>query len=179
MTATEPEAVLGYLGDGASSSADFHCGMNFAAVWRSPVVYFCQNNQWAISGSFDRQTASGSVAVKAKDYGMPGVRVDGNDVFAVYRETKNALAQARAGKGPTLIEALTYRLLGHSSSDDPGRYRDAEEVKRWVKDQDVHARALLDNLAGRDDLAARLKELSYIEWITAPSIRSSRTLPER
>ncbi len=129
----EQSAVLGFLGDGATSSSDFHCGLNFAGVWRSPVVFLCQNNQWAISVPFDKQTASDSIAVKADAYGMPGVRVDGNDVLAVYRETHKALGRARSGGGPTLIEALTYRRTGHSSSDDPTRYRSDEEVATWEK----------------------------------------------
>lgn len=123
--------AMGYLGDGATSESDFHAAMNFAGVWKAPVVFVCHNNQWAISVPVNRQTASESIAIKAKAYGFPGVRVDGNDVLAVYKAAREAVDRARAGGGPTLIEALTYRLLGHSSSDDPTRYRDAAEVERW------------------------------------------------
>ena len=123
--------AMGYLGDGATSEHDFHCALNFAGVWKAPVVFFCQNNQWAISVPFARQTAAKSIAAKAPAYGMPGVRVDGNDVLAVLTETAKAVERARAGGGPTLIEALTYRRLGHSSSDDPTRYREASEVAKW------------------------------------------------
>jgi pyruvate dehydrogenase E1 component alpha subunit len=129
--------VLGYLGDGATSANDFHCGMNFAAVYRSPCVLFCQNNQWAISVPISKQSASETLAQKGKAYGMPFVRVDGNDVLAVYAVTKDAVARARAGDGPTFVEAVTYRRLGHSSSDDPTRYRDEAEVKAWEKKDPV------------------------------------------
>ncbi len=129
--------VLGYLGDGATSANDFHSGMNFAAVYQSPCVLFCQNNQWAISVPISKQSASETLAQKGKAYGMPFVRVDGNDVLAVYSVTKEAVARARAGHGPTFIEAVTYRRLGHSSSDDPTRYRDEAEVKAWEKKDPV------------------------------------------
>jgi pyruvate dehydrogenase E1 component alpha subunit len=125
--------VGGYLGDGATSEADFHAGMNFAAVWKAPVVFVCQNNQWAISVPVSKQTASETIAVKATAYGMPGVRVDGNDVLACYVAAKAAVDRARAGAGPTFLECLTYRLGGHSSSDDPTRYRDEREAKVWEK----------------------------------------------
>ncbi len=125
--------VLGYLGDGATSEHDFHVGMTFAGVWKAPVVLFCQNNQWAISVPVRQQTASPTIAVKARGYGMPGVRVDGNDLLAVVAATRAAVERARAGHGPTFIEALTYRRQGHSSSDDPTRYRDAAEVEEWER----------------------------------------------
>jgi pyruvate dehydrogenase E1 component alpha subunit/2-oxoisovalerate dehydrogenase E1 component alpha subunit len=125
--------VGGYMGDGATSEADFHAGLNFAAVWKSPVVFVCQNNQWAISVPVTKQTASETIAVKARAYGMPGVRVDGNDVLACYVATKAAVDRARAGAGPTFIECLTYRLGGHSSSDDPTKYRDEREAQAWER----------------------------------------------
>jgi pyruvate dehydrogenase E1 component alpha subunit/2-oxoisovalerate dehydrogenase E1 component alpha subunit len=124
---------MGYLGDGASSSADFHAAANFAGVFRLPVVFFCQNNQWAISVPLSRQTASESIAVKAQAYGFPGVRVDGNDLFAVIDATREAVERARRGDGPTLVEAVTFRMAGHSSSDDPTRYRDAALVAEWER----------------------------------------------
>jgi pyruvate dehydrogenase E1 component alpha subunit/2-oxoisovalerate dehydrogenase E1 component alpha subunit len=127
----EDTAVLAYLGDGATSSNDFHVSMNFAGVFKAPVIFVCQNNHWSISLPTDKQTASGSIAVKAKAYGFPGVKVDGNDVEAVYAATADAVARARAGGGPTLIEAETYRMGAHSSSDDPSRYRDQREVEVW------------------------------------------------
>jgi len=123
--------VCAYLGDGATSSAEFHYALNFAAVHAAPVVFLCQNNQWAISVPFRRQTATEGVAVKSVAYGMPGVRIDGNDVLAVHSAVAEAAARARAGDGPTLVECLTYRQGGHSSSDDPTRYRDEDEVETW------------------------------------------------
>jgi len=128
----EPVVSLTYFGDGATSEPDFHAALTFGAVHKVPCVFFCQNNQFAISVPFSRQTASDGIAVKAKAYGMPGVAVDGNDVLAVYSVTKEAVERARAGQGPTLIEAITYRLEGHSSSDDPARYRDEEVTRQWL-----------------------------------------------
>lgn len=123
--------AIGYMGDGATSEGDFHVALNFAGVWKTPVVFFCNNNQWAISVPFAKQTASGSIHVKARAYGFPGVRVDGNDVLGVFVATREAAERARAGEGPTLVEALTYRMQGHSSSDDPTRYRSQAEVDEW------------------------------------------------
>lgn len=122
---------LAYFGDGATSEGDFHGGMNFAGVFKTPTIFFCKNNQWAISVPIARQTASKTIAQKAQAYGFEGVRVDGNDLLAVYAATKAAADKARTGGGPTLIEALTYRMGPHSSSDDPTRYRATEEVDRW------------------------------------------------
>lgn len=124
-------AVLACFGDGGSSTGDFHAAMNFAGVFRSPNVFYCNNNQYAISVPFSRQTASGSVAVKAGAYGFEGIRVDGNDLLAVIKVAREALRKAREGRGPTLIEAVTYRVGPHSTSDDPTRYRPAEEVAAW------------------------------------------------
>ncbi len=135
----DPVVALAYLGDGATSEGDFHAALNFAGVWKAPVVFFCQNNQWAISVALKEQTASESIAIKAIAYGFEGVRVDGNDVLAVYAVTKEAVEKARAGGGPTLIEAVTYRIGAHSSSDDPTRYRRNEEVEQW-KGRDPLAR---------------------------------------
>jgi pyruvate dehydrogenase E1 component alpha subunit len=129
----DPHVVLGYMGDGATSSTDFHCALTFGAVHKVPAIFFCQNNQWAISVPFSKQTASDGIAVKAVGYGMPGVAVDGNDVLAVYCATREAVSRARNGDGPTLIEAITYRQEGHSSSDDPTRYRDAETHAMWME----------------------------------------------
>lgn len=126
-------AVIAYFGDGGSSTGDFHAGMNFAGIYRTPTVFFCSNNQYAISLPVSRQTPSGKIAEKASAYGFEGIRVDGNDPLAVYRVTRDALARAREGGGPTLIEAVTYRMGPHSTSDDPTRYRSGEEVAEWAK----------------------------------------------
>ncbi|HKB15065.1 MAG TPA: thiamine pyrophosphate-dependent enzyme, partial [Planctomycetota bacterium] len=127
----DPIVVMAYLGDGATSTPDFHAAANFAGVWKAPVVFFCQNNHWAISVPSSRQTAAETIAVKARAYGFEGVRIDGNDAAAVLETSRRAVGKARAGEGPTLIEAFTYRILGHTSSDDPTRYRDEEEVRAW------------------------------------------------
>jgi pyruvate dehydrogenase E1 component alpha subunit/2-oxoisovalerate dehydrogenase E1 component alpha subunit len=125
--------VVGFMGDGATSQPDFHYAMNFAAVFRAPCVLVCQNNHWSISVPTSRQTASRTLAVKAHAYGMPGVRVDGNDVLAVYRAVADAVATARSGGGPSFVECVTYRMGAHSTSDDPTRYRSEEEVREWAR----------------------------------------------
>ncbi|KAA9154217.1 pyruvate dehydrogenase [Amycolatopsis acidicola] len=125
--------ALTYFGDGASSQGDVHEAMNFAAVYRLPVIFFCQNNGWAISVPTDRQVGGGSVAARAQGYGIEGVRVDGNDVLAVHEATLAALERGRAGEGPTVIEAMTYRMGPHSTSDDPGRYRTLAEEQEWAE----------------------------------------------
>jgi pyruvate dehydrogenase E1 component alpha subunit len=121
---------LAYFGDGSASEGDFHEGANLAAVFGAPAILFCQNNGWAISVPSNRQFAA-PIADRAAGYGMPGVRVDGNDVLAVYAVTRDAVERARAGEGPTLIEAVTYRIGSHSTADDAARYRDEAEVAAW------------------------------------------------
>jgi pyruvate dehydrogenase E1 component alpha subunit len=122
-----------YFGDGASSSNGFHSGMNFAAVWKAPCVFVLVNNGWAISVPARNQTSCSSFAVKAKAYGMPAVEVDGNDVLACYESMRLAVERARSGEGPGLVVLNTYRMGGHSSSDDPSKYRAEEEVTPWVE----------------------------------------------
>lgn len=129
----DPLATLVYFGEGATSSNEFHNGMNFAGVFRAPTVFLCRNNGWAISVPVERQTASESFAAKGVAYGVPGVRCDGNDLFAVYKVTRDAVERAARGGGPTLIEAMTYRLSGHSTSDDPKAYRKDDVVEIWKK----------------------------------------------
>ncbi|HTJ83326.1 MAG TPA: thiamine pyrophosphate-dependent enzyme, partial [Polyangiaceae bacterium] len=123
--------TMTYFGEGATSSNEFHNGMNFAGVFKAPVVFFCRNNGWAISVPTERQTASKTFAEKAVAYGFPGVRVDGNDVFAVVKVTRDAIQRASRGEGPTMIEAMTYRLSGHSTSDDPKAYRPDNTLDPW------------------------------------------------
>ena len=133
-----------FFGDGATSSNDFHAGMNFAGVFRTPTIFFCQNNQWAISLPREKQTRSKTLAEKADAYGFPGVVVDGTDVKAVYRAVAEARRRAVQGEGPTLIEAQMYRLGPHSTSDDPKRYRSDAEVAEWkAKDPVVRFRGEL------------------------------------
>lgn len=126
-------AAIVYFGDGATSEGDFHEGLNFAGVFQCPVVFFCQNNQYAISVPRTRQTRSETLAQKAIAYGFEGVQIDGNDVLAVYKTTKEALEKARSGGGPTLIEAVTYRFSHHTTADDWTRYRPKEEVEEWKR----------------------------------------------
>src|SRR5437870_5024529 len=125
--------VMAYFGDGATSEGDFHEALNFAGVWHVPVVFVCQNNQWAISVPLKKQTHSRTIAQKALAYGLPGIQVDGNDVLAVYAVAREAVDRARAGEGPTLIECVTYRLGVHTTADDPTKYRTAEEVAEWER----------------------------------------------
>ena len=127
------DIVMVFFGDGATSEGDFHEGMNFAAVFQAPVIFVCQNNQWAISTSIAKQTRSQTIAQKAIAYGMPGIQVDGNDILAVYAAAGEAADRARSGDGPTLNECVTYRLLMHTTADDPKRYRSEEEVEAWRK----------------------------------------------
>lgn len=129
---TEDVAVA-FFGDGATSQGDFHEGLNFAAVFEAPAIFVCQNNQWAISIPRSKQTRSKTLAQKALAYGMPGIQVDGNDILAVYAASQEAIARARAGRGPTLIECVTYRMSVHTTADDPKRYRTDEEVEVWKK----------------------------------------------
>ena len=126
-------AVVTFFGDGASSQGDVHEAMNFASVWQLPVVFVCQNNQWAISIPRKMQSHSKTLAQRAIAYDMPGIQVDGNDALAVYKAAKEALDRARAGEGPSLIEAVTYRLIMHTTADDPTKYRNEAEEKEWWK----------------------------------------------
>jgi 2-oxoisovalerate dehydrogenase E1 component alpha subunit len=163
-------AVIAYLGDGAMSQGDVSEAFVFASVTNAPVVFFCENNQWAISEPNERQTRV-PIYRRAAGFGFPGVRVDGNDVLAVHAVTTAALRRARSGSGPTLIEAFTYRMGAHTTSDDPTRYRAAAELEVWkAKDPIDRLRALLeretedaagwvaDVEAQADELAARLRE---------------------
>ncbi len=134
-----------YFGDGGSSKGDFHEGLNFAGVFKAPVVFLCQNNQWAISVPRASQTAAKTIAQKAYAHGFEGIQVDGNDAAAVYKATKDALEKARNNGGPTLIECFTYRLDDHTTSDDASRYRSKEEVEAWrAKEPLVRLRLYLE-----------------------------------
>ena len=157
--------ALTYFGDGASSQGDVHEALNFAAVMKAPVVFFVQNNGWAISVPTERQVAGGSVAARAAGYGMPALQIDGNDVVAVVGATRRAFAHARSGNGPVLIEAMTYRRGPHSTSDDPGRYRSLDEERDGAGEDPLERlkqRLLADGIADEaffaDALAAAKAE---------------------
>ena len=140
-----PIVVMTYFGDGATSCGDPHEAMNFAGVYDAPVVFFIQNNQWAISVPLSSQTAAPTLAHKAVGYGFPGFRCDGNDVLATYVVSKQAVDRARRGDGPSLIEAMTYRMEAHTTSDDPSRYRtDAEEAAAAEADPLVRYKLFLE-----------------------------------
>ena len=127
----QPGCVLAFFGEGSSSEGDFYEAGNLAGLVKSPTVFFCRNNGWAISVPLSAQTAAESIAIKAQAFGFPGVRVDGMDALAVWSVTRQALMRAREGQGPTLIDAVSYRYGGHTTADDPTRYRSVEELEDW------------------------------------------------
>ncbi len=160
----EQTCALVFFGDGATSEGAFHEGANFAAVMRAPLVLLCNNNQWAISTPLEAQTAAATLVDKAVGYGMPGVRVDGGDVLAVYEATAEAIERARAGDGPTFIEAVTYRAAPHATADDQTAYIDLERVEEEQRNECVGryertsaAAALLDGRAGRAGAGGRAR----------------------
>ena len=174
-------AAIGFCGDGATSQADFHNAMNFAGVFKVPCVIVCQNNHWSISVPTERQTASRTIAVKGRAYGVPSVRVDGNDLLAVHKVLGDALARAREGKGPTFVEAVTYRIGAHSTSDDPTRYRSDAEVESWKKKDPLdRLRAYLVHQGLLDDAAdAKLEEELTAEIAAAVNEVENLPLPAR
>lgn len=132
-----PVIAIAYFSDGGTSTNDFHAGLNLAGVLQTPTIFYCENNQYAMSVPFHRQTASESIAVKGVAYGIKSMQVDGNDVLAVYTAASEAANRARKGGGPTLIEAITYRRGPHSSSDEPSLYRSAEEEASWTTNDPI------------------------------------------
>jgi pyruvate dehydrogenase E1 component alpha subunit/2-oxoisovalerate dehydrogenase E1 component alpha subunit len=179
----DPVVVLGCFGDGATSEEDFHVAANFAGVWKPPLVLFCMNNQWAISMPSTAQTASATFAIKAIAYGIPTTRVDGNDVLAVLSAVRTAVERARRGDGPSFIEALTYRVSAHTSSDDPTRYRDESVTAAWKKKDPIEryrkflfVQGLLDETADarlHASIEAELREaISAEEPVAPPPLRS-------
>lgn len=156
----DPTASLVYFGDGATSEGDFHEGLNFASVFKAPVVFFNQNNGYAISVPIEKQMNSKTIAQKSVAYDIPGIRIDGNDIFIVYFETKKALERARLGKGPTLIEAVTWRYGAHSTADDPKKYRNPDESEERRKFDPLIRLELFMKKSGYwdDDWALRLDE---------------------
>jgi pyruvate dehydrogenase E1 component alpha subunit len=173
--------TLGFMGDGSTSEPDFHNAMNFAAVFKVPCVMVCQNNHWAISVPSSRQTASATFAMKGRAYGVPSVRVDGNDLLALHHVLREAVERARGGGGPTFIEALTYRIGAHSTSDDPTRYRTQEEVEAWMaKDPLQRLRRYLGQRGLVDDASdASLEQALNAEIADAIAEVEKQGPPER
>ncbi len=172
-----------FMGDGATSEGDFHTGLNVASVQKLPLVFICQNNQWSISVPVGLQTAAASIASRAKGYGMPGRRVDGNDVLAVHKATSEAVTRARSGDGPSLVECLTYRVGPHTTSDDPTRYRDEKVTERWKALDPMVRTALYLTRKGlwsdahedelRKDTDQRIRSTwAQVEDIPGPTLRS-------
>jgi pyruvate dehydrogenase E1 component alpha subunit len=173
----EKSVALVSFGDGGTSSIGFHSGMNMAGVWKAPVVFLCQNNGYAISCPASEQTASETFAIKARAYGMPGVQVDGNDLLAMRSATLAAVERARRGEGPTLIEAVTFRMGGHSTSDDPTRYVPKEHLETWAR-KDPVAR-FEKYLIGRKLLTRETAELLYQEAVQSvtEAVRRAEAVP--
>jgi pyruvate dehydrogenase E1 component alpha subunit len=170
--------TLAYFGEGATSSNEFHNGLNFAGVFKTPTVFFCRNNGWAISVPTERQTGSAGFAVKGVAYGVPGVRVDGNDLFAVVKVTRDAVARAARGEGSTLIEALTYRLSGHSTSDDPKAYRPEAWLDPWRGlDPIARVRRHLERTVGWSDARDKQIEAEADAEIRACIVVAEQTPP--
>lgn len=175
--------AVGFFGDGATSQPDFHNAMNFAGVWKVPALLICQNNHWAISVPSSAQTAAPTFASKAIAYGLPGVRVDGNDPLAVYVAVRDAAARARRGEGSTFIESVTYRIGAHSSSDDPSLYRKQSEVDAWIaKDPVERMRRHLvkrglwsdgDERAAVEEIVAEIAEAIAVAEAAAPVSREA------
>jgi pyruvate dehydrogenase E1 component alpha subunit len=190
----EKSVVLCYFGDGATSEGDFHEGLNFAGVFKLPVVFLCQNNQYAISVPRKQQTAAPTLAQKAVAYGIPGIQVDGNDVLALYAATQEAVERTRRGEGPTLIESYTYRMGDHTTSDDASRYRVQQEIEYWSARDPIarfrnylRGRGLWDDkqeAAWQEEAARQVEEgVGRAEAIPPPSLQdvfahTYATMPE-
>jgi len=179
----EANVVCAYSGDGATSSCGFHSALNFAGVMKAPVVFVVIDNGWAISVPSSKQTAARSYGAKASAYGMPGVDVDGNDALAVWQAVGEAAARARAGEGPTLLNLRSYRMGGHSSSDDPTRYRADEEVAYWAKrdpltrlEAYLAKQGLLDQAAreamAEELIAAIAEAVTHAETVAPPALET-------
>lgn len=173
----EKFAVVAFFGDGATSEGDFHEALNFAGVFKTPNVFICQNNQYAISVPVTRQTGAPTIAQKAIAYGFDGIRIDGNDVFASYVATRAALDKAHSGGGPTLIEAVTFRLGAHTTADDPGRYRTDADVEPWLKREPLVRleKFLRDRGVIDDEFAERVKSESEAE--VEKAVEAAESMP--
>jgi len=174
----ETMVVLEIFGDGATSRGDFHESLNFAGVFKVPAVFVCQNDQWAISLPFERQTATKSIAFRAEGYGFDGVRVDGNDVLAVYSAVKEAVMRARRGDGPTLIDAITYRIGPHTTSDDSQKYRAETEVEAWRRKDPVARLQAFLTRTGVLDADAPIQIRSEVEQHVKAKVKEREQLPK-
>ena len=171
-------AVATFFGDGATSEGDFHEALNFAGVFNLPVVFICQNNQYAISVPVSKQTHSETIAQKAIAYGIEGIKVDGNDVFSVYKAVKEALDKARKGKGPTLIECFTYRRGDHTTSDDASKYRTKKEVKLWEQKDPIDRLSKYMLKKKLVDLDYFVKVRKKLEDTIDRAVKKYETLPD-
>jgi pyruvate dehydrogenase E1 component alpha subunit len=174
----EPRIALCFLGDGATSTGDFHEAMNFASVLRVPLIFSCINNGWAISLPSSGQTGSPTLAQKALAYGMPTVQVDGNDIFAVYKAHHEAAERARAGEGPSFIESVTYRLGDHTTADDARRYRQAADLQKWeAKDPMIRIRKFLEKKGLWDEQRQKTAEQHAQETVKEATRKASEIEP--
>jgi len=169
--------TMAYIGDGSTSQGDFHEGLNFAGTFDAPLVTVCQNNQWAISVPAERQTGAETFAQKAVAHGIPHERVDGNDVFAVYEKTKEAVERAREGGGPGFVECVTYRLAAHNTADEPSKYRDEEKLDYWRERDpiDRFESYLLSEGVLNDDRVEEIRD--DISELVEESVRRARNVP--
>ncbi|RAT94574.1 pyruvate dehydrogenase (acetyl-transferring) E1 component subunit alpha [Brevibacillus sp. Leaf182] len=178
----EKHVSIAYFGDGASSEGDFHEALNFAGVFQTPTIFFCQNNGFAISVPFSQQSASKTIAQRSAAYDIPGIRIDGNDIFAVWLTMKEAMQRALEGKGPTLIEAVTFRYGAHTTADDPKKYRDQESLsEEWRQERDPLQRVRvymenqgLWNETKEAELIARVNEQIDAALVEAESYPKSK-----
>lgn len=172
-------ATVVCTGDGGTSKADFHEALNFAGVFKAPVVFICQNNQYAISVPREKQTAAETIAQKAIAYGFEGIQVDGNDVFAVYKATKDALDKAHSGRGSTLIECVTYRIADHTTADDSAKYRTEDEVNEWRKKDPIERlRKYMESRALWNQYYEKRLHLKFEEQINA-AIKKVESMPKQ
>jgi pyruvate dehydrogenase E1 component alpha subunit len=173
----EDAAAVVFGGDGSTSEGDFHEALNCAGVFQTRTLFVIQNNQWAISMPLQRQTASATLAQKAHAYGIPGIQVDGNDVFAVFSAAHEALERIRAGGGPTLLEAVTYRLGDHTTADDASRYRDPDELREWeVRDPILRLRRYLERNDEWDSAREEALQEEARTWVDA-EVEASEAMP--
>ena len=171
------QVAVTYFGEGATSKGDFHEAMNFAGVYSVPCIFLCENNQFAISVPRAKQTHAETIAQKAIAYGFEGIQVDGMDIFAVYKAAKDAADKARAGKGPTLIEAFAYRMCDHSTSDDASRYRSKEELEMWVKKDPIERLEKYMKKKGLLDDAYKEKVLNQSKEVIEKAVTEFEKIP--